>query len=379
MAFGENSAKDTQNALYEQGIAFLDSGKVDKAIKCFEECAKQGNKRAQYALYEYYGDNGDKNNARKWLEFLAENSNDVLDQSMVGFCFLNGRGVEKDYKLAFKWLEKAAKNGDAEGQYLLGNMYYEGFGVQKDYNKAIELVKKSAAQGLAKAQSALGLMYARGQGTQQNYKEAFKWYEKAAKQGNNNAQCILGEMYLKGDGADQNYELAAQWLEKSANQNNPEAMHMLGNLYFEGRGVKKDINKSLELAKKSAELGYVYSEGALGWLYFEGKIVKKDLNEAEKWLKRAATKGLPESQFVYALLLSDRGNINDAIVWLDAAAKQDFARASTMLGVIYLNGQGVKQDYNKAISYLAKASNLGDDYAASVLEGLRRKAQGLDE
>lgn len=61
MAFGENSAKDTQNALYEQGIAFLDSGKVDKAIKCFEECAKQDNKRAQYALYEYYGDNGDKN------------------------------------------------------------------------------------------------------------------------------------------------------------------------------------------------------------------------------------------------------------------------------------------------------------------------------
>ena len=50
-----------------------------------------------------------------------------------------------------------------------------------------------------------------------------------------------------------------------------------------------------------------------------------------------------------------------------------------MLGVIYLNGQGVKQDYKKAISYLSKASNLGDGYAASVLEDIRRKAQGLDE
>ena len=88
---------------------------------------------------------------------------------------------------------------------------------------------------------------------------------------------------------------------------------------------------------------------------------------------------MPETQFVYALLLSDKGNINDAIVWLDAAAKQDFARAATMLGVIYLNGQGVKQDYKKAISYLSKAANLGDGYAASVLEDIRRKAQGLDE
>ena len=52
-----------------------------------------------------------------------------------------------------------------------------------NYKKAFEWYKKAAKQGFAKAQYNLGIMYQNGQGVDVNYKKAFEWYEKAAEQG----------------------------------------------------------------------------------------------------------------------------------------------------------------------------------------------------
>ena len=69
-----------------------------------------------------------------------------------------GEGVEKNSREAFKWIEKAAEQGNADGQSMLGWLYY------------------------------------RGEGVEQNSREAFKWYKKAAEQGKSVDQLSFEEM-----------------------------------------------------------------------------------------------------------------------------------------------------------------------------------------
>lgn len=94
----------------------------------------------------------------------------------------------------------AAERGDPGAQCSLGWQYLRGDGVPKDYAKAEGWFRKSAAQGSADAQFNLGLMFHRGEGVAQDYEEAMAWFEKAAELGNADAHFQLGLMFLHGEG-----------------------------------------------------------------------------------------------------------------------------------------------------------------------------------
>jgi S1-C subfamily serine protease len=65
----------------------------------------------------------------------------------LGYTYLEGKGVEQDYKQAAYWYAKAAKRGDSLAQVNLGILYSKGLGVPKDYVKAYAWSNLSAAQG----------------------------------------------------------------------------------------------------------------------------------------------------------------------------------------------------------------------------------------
>ena len=54
----------------------------------------------------------------------------------LGIMYARGRGVPKDFKMAFKQYTKAAEQGYADAQFELGEMYGLGLGVPQDYIKA---------------------------------------------------------------------------------------------------------------------------------------------------------------------------------------------------------------------------------------------------
>ena len=60
-----------------------------------------------------------------------------------------------------------------------------------------------------------------------------------------------------------------------------------------------------------------------------------------------------------------------AIFWFAKSAEQENAMAQYNLGVMYKNGQGVKQDYEKAVYWYKKAAEQGDEYAISALEKIK--------
>jgi hypothetical protein len=79
-------------------------------------------------------------------------------------------------------------------------MYDNGRGVEKDFKEAVKWYQKAADQGDAKAQNNLGVMYANGQGVEQNYQNyvtAYAWWNIAATNGNQKVKKGLSQLAKK--------------------------------------------------------------------------------------------------------------------------------------------------------------------------------------
>ena len=138
---------------------------------------------------------------------------------------------DRNFALALKWFQEAAKQGNSKAQGSLGYMYGNGLGVPQDYQKAFDLLVQSATQAYAVAQNNLGYMYQEGRGVEQDYKKALYWYQKAADQGYWRGQTNLAVMYFNGLGVEQDYRKAIFWLQKAADENIINAKLMLGETY----------------------------------------------------------------------------------------------------------------------------------------------------
>jgi len=57
--------------------------------------------------------------------------------------YMGGRGIEKDYVKAFKWLNKAALQNDPVALHNLGVMYLKGYGVLQDEEKGEDLIERA--------------------------------------------------------------------------------------------------------------------------------------------------------------------------------------------------------------------------------------------
>ena len=127
-------------------------------------------------------------------------------------------------------------SSEANKQYVLGGRYRYGLEVEKDYKKAIEWYEKAANQGHRKAQLEIATLYTDKENTEKDYKKAIEWYEK-----------IINQEFTEDSTFNGDYnEYKAQ---KTIAQNN------LGNLYYNGHGVKQDKNKAKELYEKACNGG----------------------------------------------------------------------------------------------------------------------------
>lgn len=99
---------------------------------------------------------------------------------MVGFCYHNGIGIEKDLKCAVEFYDKAASMRNAAAITNLGFCFYSGEGFKKNLKKAVELYEKAAAMGHAMALNNLAACYENGEGVEKDVNKAIQLYEKSA-------------------------------------------------------------------------------------------------------------------------------------------------------------------------------------------------------
>ena len=238
-------AQNNLGLMYSRGNGV----KVDKykAVKWYRKSAEQGNSIAQNNLavmYEF-GTGVPKNYKQSidWYlkamegdsENAQENLNDLLLKMNGGSEPLYNEAVEEYNKNLYRkvfpkflWL---ALDGNFEAQTYIGVMYAKGQWIEKNYKQAVWWYQKAAEQDYAVAQFNLGVRYDQGgEGVLLNDKEAVKWYRKAANQGFAKAQYNLGVMYDEGEGVLLNDKEAVKWYRKAANQGHAKAQSRLEEL-----------------------------------------------------------------------------------------------------------------------------------------------------
>lgn len=217
-----------------------------------------------------------------------------------------------------------------------------------------DLIMK-AFEGNSNAQLELGNCYLNGWNIEENYENAFMWYEKAAMQDNCEAQHNLALCYGNGLGTSYDADQSFYWYSKAAEKGMPEALYKVGLFYLEGTSVEKDLDLAFKYISEAAKYDIPLAVHDLGACYANGWGVSQNLEFAQKYFIKAARLDKEDGKCKFALgicyLSGDcfEQDHNKAFYWIEQAALMDYPDAEVMLGDLYYNGIGCKENKEMAI------------------------------
>jgi len=196
------------------------------------------------------------------LKKLAEQG-DAKSQNSLGNGYEYGFWGEVDLKQAEHWYRKAADQNYIKGIHNLGVSIF----LQKRYKDALPYFEKAASMNHADSINMLGVYHQEGIVFEQDHKKALEYFSRAIDIDADNASALfnIGQAYYYGEGVKQDYTKAFVWLTKSANQDYSLAQIQLAEMYFSGKGVNKNVAKAIEIIKPLAELGDPKAQENLKW------------------------------------------------------------------------------------------------------------------
>lgn len=195
-----------------------------------------------------------------------ENNDDLKSWKKIGYSYLYGKDVEKDYLMALKWYTKAAELGDKDSQIRIAKLYYYCNAIEEDFEKSEYWFRKAIEE------SKLGLkfydigkelsdkLYYSGKGKNGGHVHAFRpeksiyWFKKSAKLGNSDAMFKLGTGFLEGEGVDKNLKQSFHWLNKAVENNCSErirALILIASFYEEGLVCSQDTDRAFFFYNKA--------------------------------------------------------------------------------------------------------------------------------
>ena len=175
-------------AQYQAGMIYLrgDFGHtkdIARAIAYFKKSAQGQYYPAQYALASLSAEGHEVGLApKKVVEYLRQGAqNGEIDAQIKLAKSLAAFSLPYYDKVAFYWIEKAAKTQAPDACYLLAHFYSKGIGTEVLPEKSYLIYSDLAEKGHALSQLRLSEMYYYGQVVQKNLEQALYWGERAAK------------------------------------------------------------------------------------------------------------------------------------------------------------------------------------------------------
>ena len=390
--------------------------------------SQRGNVLAVYDLGKLYSTDklGEKNEEMSIAKYtqalqgflqIEPNSKKIKPyvQYRIGKMFCYGLGTEQDYEKAFEWFERSAKQKNKFAQFSLANLYYYGNGVEKDLSQAFLWYQKSSAQGQPYASYAVAQMYSKGEYVSQGGETAQRYYKAALsgfleleskEQADDNLYYKLGSMFKKGLGTDIDMDRAIDYFKRSAEMNNKNGLYEYGKAlllgehipqdkekavkmlekaikleninskcflaleYISGEHLDQDIDKGLAMLTECADSGDTCACYKLGKIYFKGEIVLQDLDKAEKYLLLAEDNEFTQYALGKLYLQKEKYDVQKAVDYFEKSADKNMW-SSYQLGRLYLFGaEGLEKDKTKAVEWLTKSANDGNEYAQNMLNNM---------
>lgn len=269
------------------------------------------------------------------------------------------------------YCEEMAGLKNPQALFLLGVLYDNGIGVVENKEKAQSLYEQAAFK---KHMQAIINLVVQGK-KMGNTKQAMYWSEQAAELGGQEEiyhyACMLFE--------DKQFSKANLYFQKSSICGNLDACYKLAQNYFQGRGCAIDYPKALTLFLKTSDYipmakYYIYV------MYKKGLGTEQNDEEAFKWLLNAAHSGISKAEFILGKSYYEgeavEQNFTEAFRWMQKASEKEL-QASYYLALLYLHGQGIDQNVNRAIMLLNNASNAGDADSMYLLAEIYYKGIGV--
>lgn len=253
--------------------------------------------------------------------------------------------------------------GFLHSQNLLHNKeWYEAGLALLEQNDADELAADYFFQETANDKSnewvmvGQGICYAKGIGTEKNTKEAQKILNKcAAKYDNCEAYYNLGLLYLQDDFVAANEKKAINYLSTASEKGSSRAMMTLYDIYD-----KKDDNR-----QKKAYLIQAAGQGVPLAQYLYAVMLEEegDYNQANEYYKRAALAREPNALNVMGEKCEKACNADEAFNFYKESSDNGCMRGKMNLGRCYHYGIGVAADTKKAGTFYGVAAQSGDNEA----------------
>lgn len=342
-----------------------------------------------------------KSLAYKYYRMAAEAGN-AQAMTEVGHKLYDGIGVEKsdEYEI---WWRRGAEAGDPEGMRIVA------FFCPRDDEERFKYFKLSAellSPGLNKQDSIkqTAINYACGRGTEKDITKAEEWLAKLDEQTANSARMeiskITGESSWLKQAAETSpqamIEMAENFIQKNdfvnalecykkaAKKGSPDAMSLVGDIYYIGEdGIEQNYVKAFKWYSRAARRGYNMARIKCALMLYRGRGVNKDLSYAFKEFDKISwtqEKFFGPFRFnsvarYYAAQMSENGEgcTKNPIETLERykiaggleriqpyESARRIPKAIYKVADSYFLGEGIKQNFSKALKFYEKTFSRGD-------------------
>jgi len=147
----------------------------------------------------------------------------------LAYMHFNGKGVPKDVQKGQELFKKSypLMGSSSLELFYKGIMNKEGRGIDKNYDLAFSFYKRSSDMGFVQAHINLGSCFREGHGVERDLKEAFRCFKMAADKKSPLGLCHVGYMYEFGLGTELNLVEAKNYYNLSAARRNNYARNRL--------------------------------------------------------------------------------------------------------------------------------------------------------
>jgi serine/threonine protein kinase len=180
--------------------------------------------------------------------------------------------------------------------------------------------------------------------------------EQAADLGSIQAMLLLGESTRQTD-----QEYALRWFEAAAAKGNDHAKVQAG-LVLSNRRGEGDAVRAFEYFKSAADNGNSEGKFTAGECYYLGKGTAVDVPKALELLQEAAAMHEPRAMDLLGTHFRRAKDYQKARTYFEEATQLGFVRSMVNLGVLYLQGEGVTQNYQTAAALFKKGADRSDSY-----------------
>ena len=263
---------------------------------------------------------------------------------------------------AVEYFLEAGKLENADALFFL-SIHQQNHGNLKD---ATQAAKRSLELGNEAAKIKLGEI----QEDEKLMKEGFNALKKKVDSGDMHYSDSLGYAYEFGIGTSFSIKEAMKYYEMAAKQNNALGMTNLADLYIQ----EDKLKKAKPLLVKAAEKEHGYAQYLLAMNFFYYK--QENNKEALYWLEKSASNDESEALYQLGLYYAEKADLAKAIKYYQRAAELNNAEAALELYYIYGEGFGVEQDEDKALFFLKKAAESGNQEVLDELAAMALSGQG---